>query len=50
MWGYTPRQTAGLLLLADRRKKQELREQLMINHVAAQGDGEAIDKLSKQLG
>lgn len=49
VWGYTPRQLAAYLFIANRRRKRELSEQLAINALAAQGDGEALKRQMREL-
>jgi hypothetical protein len=39
---YTPRQLAAFLFIAERRRRDELREQLHISTLAARGDEKAI--------
>lgn len=42
MWDYTPRQVFAFCSLATRRRAAELREDLVVAALGAQGEGEAI--------
>lgn len=39
---YTPKQLAAFLFLAEKRRQQELRQQLHTNTLAARGDEKAV--------
>jgi hypothetical protein len=49
VWDYTPREVAGFLDFARRRKKLESADLLSLHAVAACGDGEAIKSQHRDL-
>jgi len=46
---YTPRQTAAFLAIATHRLRRQMREQLQLGALAAQGDDKAIKATLKEL-
>jgi hypothetical protein len=46
---YSPKQLDAFLIIARDRKRRELREQLLLDRVAAQGDDKAIKAALKDL-
>lgn len=49
MWGYTPREIAGWLFFAGKRKAREAGEQLSLGAAAARGEPRALKKQIKEL-
>lgn len=50
VWDYTPRQIAGFLHFAGKRRKRETAEALSIGAMAARGDPKELKKQIKELG
>jgi hypothetical protein len=46
---YTPRQLAAFLVIAEHRRRREMREQLQIGVLAAQGNEKAIRATLKRF-
>jgi hypothetical protein len=44
VWSYTPRQLHGFVALARRRRLTELRENLVVSALGAQGDDGAVER------
>lgn len=49
VWGYTPREIAGWLFFAGKRKAREAGEQLSLGAAAARGEPRALKKQIKEL-
>ncbi len=45
VWQYTPRQMAGFLYFANRRRERELKESLAMQTMAHRGDGKDIQRM-----
>jgi len=46
---YTPRQIGAFLAIAGHRRRREMREQLVLGRLAAQGDDKATKATLKEL-
>ena len=46
---YTPKQLAAFLIIAGDRRRREMRDQLQLGALAAQGDGKAIKATLRDL-
>ena len=46
---YTPKQMGAFLVIAGHRRRREMREQLVLGRLAAQGDDKATKAVLKEL-